>query len=148
MTTVLIENRQKHRKLRIPLIRSMVKEISKELGLEKSEISILLLDDKGISELNRQYLDRQGPTDVMAFPLYENNAEDAVEQKPDMLGDVVISVETAERQAQDFQEEMIRLLTHGILHLLGFDHETSRADNRKMKTLENRIVKTVSAKLK
>lgn len=117
------------------------------MGLEKSEISILLLDDKGISELNLQYLDRQGPTDVMAFPLYAHDAEDASTQKPDMLGDVVISVETAERQAQDFQEEMIRLLTHGILHLLGFDHEKSSVDSRKMKTRENRIVKTVSAKL-
>lgn len=64
-----------------------------------------------------------------------------------MLGDVVISVETAERQSKNFQLEMIRLLTHGILHLLGFDHEKSTADNRKMKTLENRIVKKVGTRL-
>ena len=113
----------------------------------KPEVSILLLDDPGIAALNGQYRGKLRPTDVLSFPLY--TAEELAGLQPDVLGDVVISVETAARQAARagcaLWEEMTRLLIHGILHLLGFDHENDAAAARAMRTLERRILKAVLA---
>ena len=85
-------------------------------------MSILLVDDRGIEALNREFLGREGPTDVLSFPM-----GGGFEGVPTLLGDVVISTESALRQAEDrgltFQEEVARLLIHGILHIFGFDHE-------------------------
>jgi rRNA maturation RNase YbeY len=84
---------------------------------------------------------------VLSFPLY--TGKELRSLQPDVLGDVVISVETAVRQARragcPLWEEMTRLLTHGILHLLGFDHEGDPAAARAMRTLERRILKAVLA---
>jgi rRNA maturation RNase YbeY len=107
----------------------------------KPEVSILLLDDAGIAELNLQYRGRSGPTDVLSFPMY--TPEELRQIKPEVLGDVVISVETASRQAQgagcSLWEEMSRLLIHGVLHLLGLDHEADAADKRAMQEREQSI---------
>lgn len=111
------------------------------MGLQSPEVSILLLDDVQIAGLNAQYLKRQGPTDVISFPMFDNSFP-AVQ--PQVLGDVVISVETARRQAQrariTLDEEIRRLLIHGILHLLGYDHEVSRGEGRKMHAMEKEIL--------
>lgn len=108
----------------------------------KPEVSILLLDDAGIAELNQQYRRRSGPTDVLSFPLYTE--EELRQLQPEVLGDVVISVETAARQAASagcsLWEEMTRLLLHGILHLLGFDHERGAPEARAMRAQERRIL--------
>ena len=94
---------------------------------ESSEVSILLTDDAGITELNRRYLGRDRPTDVLSF--YQT------EDRGDVLGDVVISVETAKRQADErgksLDDEMDLLLAHGILHLLGYTDYTEE-DARRM----------------
>jgi len=83
-----------------------------------AEVSLLLCNDSLIRELNGRYRGIDSATDVLSFP------QDA----PRLLGDVVISVETAERQASEYgvtvQEEVERLLAHGVLHLLGYDHES------------------------
>jgi rRNA maturation RNase YbeY len=117
------------------------------LESQKTEVSLLLLDDNGIAELNQQYRNRTGPTDVLSFPLY--TAAELDSMQPYVLGDVVISVETAARQAEHagcpLWEEMTRLLIHGILHLLGHDHENNAAGARTMRTLANRILKAVLA---
>ena len=82
-----------------------------------------------MQSLNRQYRKKNKPTDVLSFPL-------ADELQPTLLGDVVISVETAARQAQrrghSLREELQVLLIHGILHLLGYDHEVSRREAIRM----------------
>jgi probable rRNA maturation factor len=107
--------------------RRIVRRILNALGCsEDVEISILLTGDEEIARLNEKYLERTGPTDVMAFPMREG---------PDagintyLLGDVVISTETALRQAEEagagVDEEIDNLLIHGILHLFGYDHEKS-----------------------
>lgn len=103
------------------------------LAIDDSELSILLCDDSTIRALNRDYRAVDKPTDVLAFPQAEpGEAEFGTE----LLGDVVISLETARRQARaagrTVVAEVTMLLAHGLLHLLGFDHATP-AEERRMK---------------
>ncbi len=102
----------------------MAEEVLRASGVERGELGILLIDDREIEELNRRFMDREGPTDVISFPMDESEGEGDI---PVLLGDVVISVERAQAQAIEydvsFEEELYRLLIHGILHILGFDHE-------------------------
>jgi len=103
------------------------------LALLDAELSVLLCDDAHIHELNRAYRDRDQPTDVLAFAMQEG--ERLVAAGPLLLGDVVISLPTADRQARErgrrLRREVVELLAHGLLHLLGFDH-VSRDQERRM----------------
>lgn len=87
-------------------------------------MSILLVDDEQIRVINRDYLQRDKPTNVISFAMREG---EGAEVAPDLLGDVVISTETAARDAAEagttFEGELYFLLLHGVLHLLGYDHE-------------------------
>ncbi len=98
-------------------------------NLETEEASFLLTDDKQIHELNRQYRGFDKPTDVLAFALNEGEYG-AISQG--LLGDVVVSVPTAKRQAREAKrplvDEVTMLLAHGLLHLLGYDHATAKED--------------------
>ena len=109
------------------------------------EISILILDDPQIEKLNQQYLNRQGPTNVIAFAMREGEFPDLT---PDLLGDVVISTDTAAREAQVASMSMERrfneLLVHGILHLMGYDHETSEKDARIMEEKSRKLIELIS----
>jgi len=102
------------------------------LGESGVELSIALVDDAAIRELNRNYRGKDRPTDVLSFSQREGEA--AIDRQ--LLGDVVISVETARRQAErrgsTTEEELRELLVHGILHLLGYEHERSRSEARRM----------------
>ena len=104
------------------------------LKCEEKEISILLADDKKIRKLNNQYRGQDQATDVLSFPQNEGEEEGL---NSNLLGDVVISTVTARRQATQhelsLEEELVLLLTHGILHLLGYDHERSDEEARHMK---------------
>lgn len=93
---------------------------------------MVLVDDEHIAALNRTYRGVIGPTDVLAFPMTEGRFGTLA---PDCLGDVVISAETALRQARDgdLRAECALLLVHGILHLLGYDHGTPRQRERMWK---------------
>jgi probable rRNA maturation factor len=95
-----------------------------ELGLEQAELSVLLTGDELISELNGSYRRRHRPTDVLAFAMDESLPRAG----PRLLGDVVISLETAGRQAKKaghpLSREVTTLLAHGLLHLIGHDHLT------------------------
>lgn len=97
------------------------------------------MTDLEIHALNLQYRKKDKPTDVLSFPL-------ADDLQPHLLGDVIISVETATRQAQrrshSLREEIQILLVHGILHLLGYDHEISRSEAIRMDRKE-REIKTI-----
>lgn len=114
------------------------------MGLHDVELSILLTDDAAISELNRRYLRKNGPTNVLAFPMSEEN----LSEKPAVLGDVVISVDTALKEANQsgdsLEHTVCRLLIHGILHLLGYDHEKSRSESRRMRKEQARLLEVVS----
>ena len=94
------------------------------------------MTDPEIHDLNRRYRGKDRPTDVLSFPL-----ADALQ--PSLLGEVVISVETAARQAQrrgrSLPEELQTLLIHGVLHLLGYDHEVSRSEAIRMRRKEREV---------
>jgi len=106
------------------------------LGLEDAELSLLLCDDATIHVLNRDYREIDRPTDVLAFPQEEEGSEELGASHPRMLGDVVISLETARKQAlgagRTIASEVTMLLAHGLLHLLGYDHRTP-VEERQMK---------------
>jgi probable rRNA maturation factor len=101
-----------------------------EMGIHPmAELSILLVDTAAMEQLHIQWMDEPGPTDVLSFPMDElrpARAEDDNEPVPGLLGDVVLCPEVAEKQAKDAghatAEELRLLTTHGILHLLGYDH--------------------------
>jgi probable rRNA maturation factor len=111
----------------------VAKKILADLALPDAELSILFIDDLQIRELNRRYLRRDKPTNVLAFPM--RKGEDAT-LHPHLLGDLAISVETAHRQSNRFgldPREMVTLLmVHGILHLTGYEHEGTRKGAREM----------------
>lgn len=102
---------------------------------------MVLSDDPGIAVLNQDYLGRVGPTNVLAFPMAEG---DFAGLTPGLLGDVVVSVDTAWREAQDNglepEEHLVRLIIHGILHLLGHDHLADESQARAMEELTERLL--------
>jgi probable rRNA maturation factor len=97
----------------------------RHLGLPGAELSVVLCDDAFIHDLNRTWRGKDAPTDVLSFAMQEGEDGDL---NPDVLGDLVISLDTAGRQAAELGHPMPRelrvLLVHGLLHLLGYDHET------------------------
>ena len=103
------------------------------LGSPEAELSIVFVNDEGIALLNRQYLNREGATNVIAFPMREGAY---TEITPQLLGDVVISVDTAAREGKQagmtMDNRLEELLIHGILHLFGYDHETNMDDAGRM----------------
>jgi probable rRNA maturation factor len=109
------------------------------IGLGGSELSLRLVRDPEIRALNRDYRGRDRATDVLSFSLREGEFGDVTEA----IGDVVISLDTAARQAEEHGftvgEEVERLLVHGILHLAGFDHEISPREERRMKRKERAV---------
>jgi probable rRNA maturation factor len=109
-----------------------------------SELSVLLVGDRKMIQLNRDYRGKNKTTDVLSFeaslPIHNSKAEN-------ILGDIVISVPVAESQARrsgtGFYEEICRLLIHGTLHLLGYEHEDSQYRARKMKNKEEEILSAI-----
>lgn len=111
------------------------------MACHEKELSILFTDNERIAWLNDRYLGRKGPTNVLAFPM-AGGPEPEVETS--MLGDVVISVDTALRESKEIGEPLEqtidRLIIHGVLHLLGYDHEKSAAEARRMENEEERLM--------
>lgn len=107
-----------------PSLQKVARRILSDLACPDAELSILIVDDAEIQEINRDYLQRDKPTNVISFAMQEGDGGDL---HPELLGDVVISAETAARDAAEvdkpFESELYFLLLHGILHLLGYDHE-------------------------
>lgn len=103
------------------------------MGLPEAELSLLLVGDREIQELNHRFLGRDKPTNVIAFSMREG---EFAELNPHLLGDLVISIETSRRQSKRSGlseiEMFTLLLIHGILHLLGYDHEGARKEAREM----------------
>jgi probable rRNA maturation factor len=103
------------------------------LGLPEAELSLLLVDDGQIRELNHRYLGRDKPTNVLAFSMREGEYSSL---HPHLLGDLVISIETARRQSKQSglneMEMLTLLLIHGVLHLLGYEHAGTRKGAKEM----------------
>lgn len=108
------------------------------------ELSVVLTGDEEIRRLNAAYRGKDSPTDVLSFPAGTDPGG-----HPPVLGDVVISVETAARQAAErsvpLREEVRFLLVHGVLHLLGYDHERSREEARRMFRLQRRLLRVLQS---
>jgi probable rRNA maturation factor len=121
------------------LVRRLGDAMLRELELPAAELSVLLTDDPSIQVLNRDHRHKDRPTDVLAFPMSEGAAD-----RPQILGDVVISLDTAERQAvsrrRPLIEEVRFLLAHGLLHLVGYDHGNP-AEKKRMASVTRRLVR-------
>ncbi|MCK5687917.1 rRNA maturation RNase YbeY [Myxococcota bacterium] len=127
-------------------LRKIARKILEIRELSHAELSLLLTDDEEIRGLNLQWRGKDKATDVLSFAQDEGDMPFAIEGLPQLfLGDIVISTQTALRQAEDYQatleEELRRLLVHGILHLLGYEHVHGGRQARKMKDEEERILR-------
>jgi len=114
------------------------------LDCPDGELSLLIVDDAGIAALNQTYRGRPGPTNVLAFAMKEGAFGDVAAH---LLGDVVISVETCQREAEaagvSFAFHFTELLIHGILHLFGFDHEQSEVEEERMRAKSEAILRDI-----
>jgi rRNA maturation RNase YbeY len=132
-------------KVDIVLLRRCGEAVLSAIGESRSELSIALVDDPQIRELNARWRDRRRSTDVLSFSQVEG---DFANHRAGLLGDVVISVETAAAQAasrhRGLDEVVARLLIHGVLHLIGHDHEKNEEALR-MGAEERRIWRELKA---
>jgi probable rRNA maturation factor len=123
-------------------VQRMAERMLRALALHDAELSVLLTDDACIRTLNRTHRKKDKPTDVLAFPMEAPDAPE-IPGVPRLLGDVVISLDTAGRQARALRraltDEVAHLLAHGLLHLVGYDHQTD-AEEREMKAETDRLV--------
>ena len=123
----------------VDTLRDCGARILRALDLRDAELSIQLVDDAEMALLNESYRGKQGPTDVLSFSLVTG---EHAEYGGGLLGDVVIDFEIAKRQAVELghsvEEELMRLLVHGVLHLLGHDHEQEDEAER-MQAEETRL---------
>lgn len=135
---VLISNENDGRGIDDQKLKSCAEKILAELGFEKKELSVLIVGDPEIQQLNRQYRNIDSATDVLSFSQFEGPGAHSF-----LLGDVVLSRDTAHRQAEEhglaLEEELILLLIHGILHLAGYDHERSQPEARRMQQKSRRL---------
>lgn len=137
---VSVLTRRRHRDVSVRAVRDDAERILAELGEDRAELTVSLVGDAEIHVLNRDYRGKDKPTDVLAFAMREGQRVRGDEAQ---LGDVIISLDTAARQAEErghsAAAEVRTLLVHGILHLLGYDHERSAAEARRMKRQERRL---------
>ena len=137
---ILIRMDKENPSLKERKIERKLGKVLEDLGFHDKELSVLLTDDEGIAELNARHLGKAGPTNVLAFPMEDKG--DSGFQTP-LLGDVVVSLDTALRESAETGETLTecldRLLVHGILHLAGYDHETSASEAARMEKQEQRL---------
>lgn len=110
-----------------------------DISFDECEISLLICDDARIKELNMEYREKDYATDVLSFPMSEDPYEEG-----GMLGDIAISLDTAKKQAQEadiaLEREISFLFIHGLLHLMGFDHELGEEEEEEMFGLQEEIL--------
>jgi probable rRNA maturation factor len=138
---IIIENRQKKIRVDRRSVRLAMSKIMKDLNCSDMLISLLFVDDNEITEINRRYLNRDYPTNVLAFPLAAGEFGNI---NPNILGDIVISVDTAYKDACEsgieLNDELAFLMIHGVLHLLNYDHENaSHRKTQQMKKKEREL---------
>lgn len=138
---IQIENKQTKIKIERRKIRSTVLKLLKIMDCANKELSISFVDDNTIKQLNNHYLQRDNSTNVLSFSLHDGEYGNI---NPNILGDIVISAETAQRDAAisdlSLSEEIDFLLIHGLLHLLGFNHEnTTKTQTTKMQIKEREL---------
>jgi probable rRNA maturation factor len=137
---VWIECQQRTLKVSVAALKKMLESCLKRVGLPKAEVAVLITDDKVIKRLNHQYRQKNQPTDVLSFSMREvRQPKDPLPPHPEVLGDLVVSLETVARQAQSrkttLQAELEFICVHGLLHLLGYDHK-NRMQELRMNALQ------------
>ena len=136
------------------LIRRAVEETLAYEGVEDDcEVSVTFCDNEEIRELNLRFRNIDRATDVLSFPLFDDDGMDAhVEELDCMLGDIVLSLERARQQAEEyghsFEREVAFLTVHSTLHLLGYDHETGEEDEKDMRARQTAIVESMGLGVK
>lgn len=114
---------------------------------EEAEVDLLFVDNEAIQEMNREYRNKDSATDVLSFPMYE--ADEAIDEEEEILsGDIVISLERAQEQCQEYghslEREVMYLLVHGLLHLAGYDHIEDE-DKKQMRAQEEALLAVIGA---
>jgi probable rRNA maturation factor len=146
-----IEIISKQRKLKIDrrAIRRLTKLILEEHGEPEGDVTIVFAEDDFVHDLNLAYRGVDRPTDVLAFSMSEGEEPGDTGDPEDLeiiLGDVVVSVDRAAVQARRYkrteEQEILKLVAHGVLHLLGYDHESAR-ERAEMRRLENRHIRAL-----
>ena len=156
---IYFENDQKKHAIKYKmqmLIRRTILETLDYEGMENDvEVSVTFVDDEGIRELNKKFRNMDKPTDVLSFPLldYEGESEEPFfDELCHNLGDIVISLERAMAQANEFghsfEREVAFLTAHSMLHLLGYDHELSEEDDADMRKRQSDIMDRLGLSVK
>lgn len=141
---MLLLNRQRRVALDLRPLKKLIKRLAAAVQSHEEDFSVTLMSDHNIRKLNRQFRGQDGATDVLSFPAGNSPLPKRFfrEDSPLRLGEIAISVDTARQQAQrerhSLEEEIKLLIIHGLLHLLGYDHET---DHGEMNRLEYRLRK-------
>lgn len=145
----MILNRQRKVRVAVSPLEKFLRSAQRQLGIPGAEVSVCFITRAEMAKLNQTYRKKSGPTDVLSFPLQEHGSKErTASRKPlparghraPFLGDIAISPEEARKYAKrnhrSFPDELRVLILHGILHLLGYDHET---DDGEMDRLEERL---------
>ena len=143
---IRIKNTQKKQRLATRALETKLGNLLRSIGLHNAELSVLFVGDRAMRSLNRRYRGKDKTTDVLSFSLREGAFSHI---QPHILGDIVIAVPAAARQAAEAGHAVGReievLLVHGLLHLLGYDHERSGDEARRMKRRELQLLKRMAA---
>ena len=164
---VVLQNRQRVVALDRVWLRRTAEAVLSAARADNAELSLVLVSDRRMRTLNRRYRKKDGATDVLAFPLTltlsgapiappiamgHGRGKGEGRKPPMLLGDVVISVPTARRQAAEFghglREELRHLLVHAVLHLMGYDHERGPRDAALMARKEQAILKVLGGRVR
>ncbi|MEK7702916.1 MAG: rRNA maturation RNase YbeY [Nitrospirota bacterium] len=144
--SIIIQNRQRKYPVNERKIRRWVRCILEMQGEEESEVSLVFVNNQTIRRYNREYRGKDTVTDVLSFPMREGKCIGGEAGKI-LLGDLMISLEKTYEEAPLFYrsgaDQLLFLMIHGILHLLGYDHETTPKDAARMKRRERTIYKAV-----
>lgn len=145
MSKVFIGNISSDSKIKLSSLKKLAQKILKDFG-EKGDLNIILVSDSFMRRLNQRFTKRKGTTDVLSFSFKEDKNTKA---KRSLLGEVYISVDRAGKQARDYQatfdQELKRLVAHGTLHLLGYEHNKKK-DLEKMRKKEEEYIGSHSIK--
>lgn len=147
--TILITNHYGRLGIGLKKINLFIKRCLQVLHLEKAEVSLLITTNHEIQQLNQTYRQENKPTDILSFGMREHcQIEDPLPPDPEILGDLVISIDTIKEQARQFQrsyqDELFFILAHGLLHLIGYDHATE-LDQLRM-TSQHRVLINICAR--
>ncbi|TYB31405.1 MAG: rRNA maturation RNase YbeY [Candidatus Mcinerneyibacterium aminivorans] len=131
MLIIKYKNKEISNKINENKLINIYTKLSKDFDIEKSEVSLFFTDNSEIKEINQKYRGINKATDVISFPLKDNY--------DDILGEIIISYEKAKQQSKNTETELSHLFVHGMLHLLGYDHQ-SKKELSEMKNIEKKYI--------